>query len=290
MHVLSMNDSLSTLNFILEALPSLWKYHSRDSSIYRYLDGLVRPAVQKLYGKDSECKARLHGFGELHLPFFAMGAIDSTHLFGLDELIVFSFYVKNSNRYCRVADLGANIGLHSICLSKLGYNVNAFEPDPDHLERISLNCSLNGVSPVINASAVSNEDGEAEFTRVVGNTTGSHLSGAKQDPYGELEKFVVPTRSFSKILAEHDLLKIDVEGHEASIISSTSPSEWMTADAILEVGSKANAETIYSHFQGSDINLFAQALSWSKVQSLADMPTSYTQGSLFISAKNEMPW
>jgi len=285
-----MNDSQSTLNFILEALPSLWKCHSRGSSIYCYLDGLVRPAVQKLYGKDSECKARLYGLGELHLPFFAMGAIDSTHLFGLDELIVFSFYIKNRYRYSTVADLGANIGLHSICLSKLGYNVKAFEPDPGHLERISLNCSLNSVSPVICASAVSNEDGEAEFTRVVGNTTGSHLSGAKQDPYGQLEKFVVPTRSFSKILAEHDLLKIDVEGHEASIICSTSPSEWMRADAILEVGSRVNAEKIYNHFQDSGVNLFAQASSWSKVQSLVDMPTSYTHGSLFISAKSEMPW
>lgn len=285
-----MKDSLSTLNFVLEALPSLWRHHSRDSSIYSYLDCLVRPAVQELYGENAECKARLIGLGDFHLPFFAMGAIDSTHLFGLDELIIFSYYARNSRRYSRVADLGANIGCHSICLSKLGYKVNAFEPDPDHLERIRLNCHLNGVSPEINASAVSKEDGEAEFTRVVGNTTGSHLSGAKQDPYGELRKFVVPTKSFRKILANHDLLKIDVEGHEAAIISSTSPSEWMKADAIIEIGSKENADIVYSHFSGSEINLFAQALSWEKVESLADMPSSYTHGSLFISAKKEMPW
>jgi len=219
-----------------------------------------------------------------------MGAIDSTHLFGLDELIILSYYTRNKHRYDKAADLGANIGLHSLCLSRLGYRVNAFEPDPDHLERMKLNFSLNGVSPNINATAVSKEDGEAQFSRVVGNTTGSHLSGAKQDPYGKLHKFIVPTKSFKKILADHDLLKIDVEGHEAAIISSTSPSEWMKADAIVEIGSKENADIIYNHFRGSSINLFAQASSWSRVETLKDMPTSYKHGSLFISAKKEMPW
>jgi FkbM family methyltransferase len=285
-----MKDSLSTLNFVLEAIPLLWRHHSRNSSIYRYLDDLVRPAVQELYGRDSKCIAQLHKLGDIHLPFFGMGAIDSTQLFGLDELIIFSYYERNRHRYSKVGDLGANIGLHSICLKKLGYEVTAFEPDPDHLERIRLNCDLNGVSPKINASAVSTVDGEAEFTRVVGNTTGSHLSGAKEAPYGELDKFVVATTSFEKILVSHDLLKIDVEGHEATIISSASPSEWLTVDAIVEVGSKENAKIIHNHFARSEINLFAQSSSWAKVQTLTDMPTSYKDGSLFISAKKAMPW
>lgn len=285
-----MKDSLTTLNFVLEALPSLWMHHSRASSVYGYLDKLVKPAIQQIYGKHSECKAKLHGLGELHMPFFGMGSIDSTHLFGLDELIIFSYYARNKHQYKKVADLGANIGIHSICLSKLGYEVMSFEPDPDHLRRMRQNCTLNGVQPEIIAGAVSVENGECEFTRVVGNTTGSHLSGAKLGLYGELNKFVVPTKSFREILANHDLLKIDVEGHEATIISSTSPSEWVTVDAIVEVGSKENAKIIHNHFAGSGINLFAQSSSWAKVQTLTDMPTSYKDGSLFISAKKAMPW
>lgn len=285
-----MKNSLSSLNFVLEVLPSLWKYHSRNSTVYKFLDETAGPAVQELFGKDSECKARLYGLGEFHLPFFSMGAINTTHLFGLDELIIFSFYTRNRHRYNRVADLGANIGIHSILLSKLGYEVDAFEPDPDHLEQISHNCALNKVFPQINACAVSTEDGISEFTRIVENTTGSHLSGAKQNPYGEINRFVVKTKSFRKILGDHDLLKIDVEGHEASIISSTRPSDWNRTDATLEVGSKEDANIIYSHFEGSEISLFAQASSWAKVKSLSEMPSSYKHGSLFISSKNEMPW
>lgn len=283
-------NSQSALNFILEVLPSLNHYHSPASSVYGYLDELVKPAINDLFGPSSECKAHLYGIGDFYLPYFTMGNINSTHLFGLDELIIFSFYGINNSRYRNVADLGANIGLHSICLSKLGYNVDAFEPDPIHLDRINENINLNSVSPNIISSAVSTDDGSAEFTRVVGNTTGSHLSGAKVNPHGTLEKFKVSTRSFLKILLEHDLLKIDVEGHEATIICSTSPCDWVNSDAILEVGSLSNAEMIYNHFKESNINLFAQSSSWLKVETLADMPSSYKDGSLFISSKKQMPW
>ena len=175
-------------------------------------------------------------------------------------------------------------------MSKFGYTVDSFEPDPDHLKRIDLNISLNNVSPNVIPAAVSIEDGETQFTRVVGNTTGSHLSGAKDAPYGDLEYFKVVTRAFRTILLEHDLLKIDVEGHEANIICSTQPSDWSNSDAILEVGCASNAESIFNHFIDSNINLFAQSLAWHKVTSLSDMPTSYKDGSLFISAKDEMPW
>ena len=139
---------------------------------------------------------------------------------------------------------------------------------------------------VLHGIDVSIDDGETEFTRVVGNTTGSHLSGAKDDPYGELERFIVPTRAFKTILLGHDLLKIDVEGHEANIVCSTSPTDWSNSDAILEVGSISNSERIFNHFKDSNINLFAQSLSWQKVSSLSDMPSSYKDGSLFISAKS----
>lgn len=285
-----MMNSESTVSFLLEALPVLHKFHSRESDVYEYLDGLVKPAIDELFGEKSNGTAFLHRIGELHLPYFSMGKIDSTHLFGLDELIIFSFYMVNSHRYRRVADLGANIGIHSVILSRLGYQVQAFEPDPYHVKQIRINSGLNSVSPQVITSAVSTDNGMAEFTRVIGNTTGSHLSGSKQDPYGRLETFEVETRCFREILSEHDLLKIDVEGHESSIICSTDPSDWVNRDAFVEVGSKTNAEMIFKHFQNSSINLFSQCSSWSKVKSLSQMPTSYTDGSLFISSKEEIPW
>lgn len=125
---------------------------------------------------------------------------------------------------------------------------------------------------------------------MLGNTTGSHLSGSKDNPYGELEKFMVSVDPFIKILENSDLVKIDVEGHEATLISSTTEANWLGADAIVEVGTPANAEVIYNHLCKMNISMFSQKTSWSQVKSLSDMPFSYKEGSLFITRKGQMLW
>ena len=180
-----------------------------------------------------------------------MGEINTTNLFGLDELIIFSFYRANKSKYKKVADLGANVGLHSIILSLLEFNVTSYEPDPVHIKQLKANVELNcgDSKPKICQEAVSVENGTTEFIRVVGNTTGSHIAGAKDDPYGKLEKFNVTTRCFREIIKENDLLKIDVEGHEASILASTEDSDWLDTDAIAEIGTEQNAEIVFNKFK-----------------------------------------
>lgn len=285
-------DSINSINFTLDILSSIRGFHSKDSSPYKYIDSILKSSVEDVYGKGTPCKAILGYLGEIALPYFEMGAINSTHLFGLDEFIIFSFYKFNSSKYKRVADLGANIGLHSIVLSNLGYAVSCYEPDPIHIENlkenIEANCSSN--MPIIHEKAVSVLDGLTEFTRVVGNTTGSHITGSKQAPYGQLVTFEVGTKSFKDIVLSNDLLKIDVEGHEADIICSTTSQDWKNTDAIVEVGSEENAVRIYEHLRKESVNLFSQVTSWEKVTSEANMPKSYKEGSLFISKKDAMPW
>ena len=61
-----------------------------------------------------------------------MGTLDSIGMFAYHEHNVFLFYFLKRFNYKFVADIGANIGLHSILLSKFGYKVDAYEPDPDH--------------------------------------------------------------------------------------------------------------------------------------------------------------
>jgi len=66
-----------------------------------------------------------------------------TSLYGLDELILFSYYASRAGRYSRAANLGGNIGLHSIILAKLGYEVYCFEPDPLHISRLQENLEID---------------------------------------------------------------------------------------------------------------------------------------------------
>lgn len=225
-------------------------------------------------------------FGEIVLPYTKMGKITSLNLFGLDELLIFSWYLKNQNCYKNVADLGANIGLHSILMSKLGWSVQSFEADPEIVTKLKENLDLNSISNVnVNNKAVSNSDGSADFIRVKGNLTGSHLAGAKKSPYGELDFFKVPTKNIKSIMAGSDLLKIDVEGSEGEIISATDSDDWHRTDAILEIGSMENAQRIFEHLSYIKVNMYSQKNSWERVLSLNDLPFHHTEGVVFCSTQ-----
>ena len=280
------------LKSLLELLPSIASFHSPSSSLYKYIEKTSSYSSLRLFGSGQDCNADLGILGRIILPYYKMGAINSTHLFGLDELILFSFYYQNRKRYKKVADLGANIGLHSIVLSNLGFDVTSYEPDLIHFKKIKENINLNCLQnkPKLVNKAISVEKGNVEFTRLKNNTTGSHISGSKESCYGEIEKFNVETDSFKEVISNFDLLKIDIEGHEAEVLLSTSKDDWNNTDAMIEVGSQKNGEKIFSFFSEINVNLYSQKKNWHRVQTINDMPSSYKEGSLFITCKNNVPW
>ncbi len=279
------------LNLMLAELPALYAQHGPDSPTYRYLKKAARNHIQNMFSSATPSTWQFGDIGELCLPYFKMGAVDSLNLFDIDELILFSFYWRHRKRYRRVADIGANIGLHTIILSKCGFEVKCFEPDPVHFERLKYNLSLNHcerVSP--HNAAVSSKEGTLEFVRVLGNTTGSHLAGSKPSPYGELERFPVKVAALRPLLGWADLVKMDVEGHETEILLSTTPADWAKTDAMLEVGSPAAAKAIFERFWKSPVQLYAQKSGWGVVDNLTAMPTTYKDGSLFLTSRGESPW
>jgi len=279
------------LSALFEALPDVAGAHAPSGSVHALLSLVARAEVARRFGPESSGSAVFGPFGSLAFPYHSMGAISSLHLFGLDELILFAFYRANRDRYRRVADLGANIGLHSLILDRCGYEVRSFEPDPAHFERIKQNLAANGATHVTPENvAVSVEDGEHEFVRVVGNTTGSHLAGAKANPYGELERFTVPLVAIAPLLEWADLLKIDVEGHEADLLLGTRGDQWTTTDAMVEIGTAQNAGLVFDHFTREGVSLFAQKIGWQRVTRREDMPESYRDGTLFISCRDAVPW
>jgi len=220
-----------------------------------------------------------------------MGAVTSVDLFGLDELLLFSFYWLNRNRYQRVGDLGANIGLHSIILDRCGYEIKAFEPDPVHFNLLKNNLQANSCKNVeAIMKAVSTQDGELEYIRVLGNTTGSHLAGAKENPYGDLERIKVPTTNISEIMEWADLIKMDIEGHEKQVLLATHAKDWHNLDAFVEIGSAITATLVFDHMKSEGVNMFAQKTNWGRVDQAADIPTSYREGSLFLTMNEKMSW
>ena len=280
------------LKNLIDLLPKIKLNHSPTSDIYIYLSKIAKYSVNNLLGPRSNGKVNLGALGEIEIPFFSMGAYNTTHLFGLDELILFSFYAQNKFRYKKVADLGANIGLHSVIMSNLGFDVTSYEPDKIHFQKIQHHVDINckKFKPKLINKAISTKSETVDFIRVIGNTTGSHIKGSKNSPYGELETITVETDTFIDIVEKFDFLKIDIEGHEAEVLTSTSKRNWLNTDAMVEVGSELNAKIIFEFFKVIQVNLFSQKTCWNKVEKLEDMPTSYKEGSLFISCKANVPW
>jgi FkbM family methyltransferase len=266
--------------------------HSCQTSWWDFNSQLAKESVSSL-------KLRLEnseefGIGEIENILFSyrdMGAVNTLDLFGLDELIMFAFYWKSRAKYKRVVDMGANVGLHTVVLNQLGYEVKSYEPDPSHVVDLVKNLRLNAMSVEgISQEAVTTDGTKVEFTRVVGNTTGSHVSGAKEDPYGELETFDVESAPISEVIQNADLVKMDVEGLEADLLSVVTKDEFDTVDFMIEIGSPKNATQIFNHLRGMGVNAFSQKNNWRKVESVADLPMKHQEGSCFISSAHEMEW
>ncbi len=280
------------LDHLLLALPTIHDRHAPGSELYMLLKQVARKEVKHLFSNADSESRRMGQFGGLIFPFHRMGkTVDSTNLFDLDELIFFAFYWTNRARYRRVLDAGANLGLHSIMLCKCGFEVRSYEPDTQHFSLLQRNLDLNHCThaKAYNA-AISSTDRQMEFIKVVGNTTASHIAGAKMDPYGELETYTVQVEAIHPLLEWADLVKLDIEGHEKDVLLSTAREHWMHTDALIEIENEENARAVYAHLRSVGVSMFAQKVNWQAVEDVGDVPTNYREGSLFLTCQNEMPW
>lgn len=286
-----MNRVLNDIKFF-DNLASNHSHHAHSDRWWMNLDSSLNREREALHKDLSAGRVELGPLRDVRFTFFDMGAISSVDLFGLDELIIFAFYWVNRNRYRFIVDMGANIGLHSVVLGLMGYEVRAYEPDPRHVEILQGHLEVAGVSKLVRVheAAIAPEEGALEFIRVLGNTTGSHVLGAKDSPYGDLETFEVAAVAVQNVIVNADLVKMDVEGLESDLLESLTASDLANTDLLCEVGTKSNAQRIWHHFKDTEVNLFSQKTGWQKSRSASDVPTSYREGTLFVSSRDEMPW
>ena len=220
----------------------------------------------------------------IKFPYVNMGKIDSLDLFGVTELMILAIYEANKDRWLNVLDIGANLGLHSILMSKLGWHVRAYEPYPPHYEKLVENLKANDclhVTPL--KAAVHTYSGIANFVVVHNNTTGNHIEGFK-DSYGPRDTISVPVIDCRTLWAGTDFVKIDCEGNEAEL-AKTMPKG---LDAIMEVRNEKNAQEVFEHFMQIGVPIWSQKTDWKRVKSVADMPNCNREGSIFIGESS--PW
>ena len=290
-----------TIDDMIRVLAETPAWHNPGSLAFAVLDDACGRAFDAARHEPGAAEYyETTSFGTVHFPLKSMGAVSSYDIFrSTHELILFSFYLANRRRYRRVVDIGGNIGLHSIIMSRLGWTVTTFEPDPVHVDLLRRNLVLNGIAigdsaevgmVCLKTAAVAQTDRDCEFVRVLGNTTSSHLAGAKDHPYGPLERFTVKSVSAVSALAGADFVKVDAEGAERDIVEALGRHDFARMEMMLEVGGDRAATAIFDHANSIGVNIFSQLIGWRRASTPADMPKSYKDGSVFLSTCEVMPW
>ena len=278
---------------LLKDLATAHSSHSRTTEFFQNSESSLLENIPLIHSPSSPAELLIGEIGTLMFPYFSMGNIDSAKLFGLDEIILFSFYYANRNRYKKTLDLGANIGLHTLVMKKLGFQVTSYEPDLIHLAQIEKVMKLNNLSTEgLTPRAISDKRGTMEYIRILGNTTGSHLLGSKEEVYGPTEIVSVEVDDILEVLnqGKFDFVKMDVEGHEVVLLNRITTQSISTTDIMLEIGSEKNANEIFATLSEKKISAYAQKINWGRVEKLEDLPSHHTHGSLFLSMQGPPNW
>lgn len=115
-------------------------------------------------------------------------------------------------------DIGGNIGEYAYHLSRYAAVVHVFEPNPDYVARIT---ALRRPQIRIESVALSSAPGEAELRIPIGEGGGSaSLESSAVSDAETARKLSVPLRTLDSYGFDNvSFIKIDVEGHEESVLA-----------------------------------------------------------------------
>lgn len=137
-------------------------------------------------------------------------------LFDPEEMSILRDCIQDGDVF---ADVGANIGGYSIFAASYGADVYAFEPVPSTFELLKRNIEANPgfaekIHPIM--KVISDSVGMVTFT-IDSDTTNKVVSEDNIVINGSnVEK--IPSVTLDSIMEKVNILKIDVEGHEKSVL------------------------------------------------------------------------
>ena len=271
---------------VFNLIPLISKFHNTNTNLYNAFDKIIVEYINSIKNEVLE----VHPFENLKWPKISLGNLDSYNYFSMGEMIIYNYYWNNRDRYNIVFDVGGHIGIDTIILDKFGYEVYSFEPDPQIFEIMESNVKLNNCKNThLYSKGMSDKAAILEFVRVKGNTTSSHILGEREF-YGEVDKFQIETMTFEDVGVTPDLMKINIEGHEKTLVPSIPKHIWNKCDVFIELHGLDCCEVIFEYFNEIGINIFSQKIAWNKVHSIEELPLSYKEGLIFVSSKDSMNW
>ena len=165
-----------------------------------------------------------HIVENLHLPFSdfftKFSDRNSVYKFGEESRLV---ALESVTKFRHVIDIGAHVGISVLHWKQHFDHVTAFEPMVDHFECLKLNTeNIQGVT--IHNCAISNQEATLKGAYRSGKNSGSFqlLDDAYLSYIGKRKArkiYDIPSRRLDSFEFDAvDLIKIDVEGHEMSVI------------------------------------------------------------------------
>lgn len=229
------------LTEILDRVPDDWVRRIRDQRVSALEQGAAPPWL--------DLAARIGRYRPLPVPEFRIHDHPDVRLTASDNLVTQMLYWYGAEGYegaetrwwraaCEratsVLELGANAGYYTVqgALANPACRYRAVEPHPASADLVRRNLALNGITnvEVIEAAAV----GDASVGRV-------ELEVPEQDGYATpagafvrtgaegVDHLVAGTRisvdtvGITTLVDDVDLLKIDIEGHEADVLEPIMP-------------------------------------------------------------------
>jgi FkbM family methyltransferase len=173
------------------------------------------------------------------------------------EIFVFGIYrrAQDDIRHAGVViDVGANVGFFALYVSSInpGVKIHAFEPFPKNAEQLNKNLQINpGGQVVLHQAAVADQTRDMELYFAPGDDSGCTLNEIRSRSCPV--KAIGVNELFAACgIAKCDLLKMDCEGSELSILQAASPSMLMAIQAvIMEYHVPAEVATILGILSGA---------------------------------------
>lgn len=138
---------------------------------------------------------------------------------------IFAPFVENK-RDLTVLEVGANIGIASYYFAQHAKQVYALEPSMQHFDLLIRMLNFNkidNVKPI--PKALYMENGKFPFGGPANNRTmrSLHMATWEQGKWDEEVEAITPEKLFEEEKIDHiDVMKLDVEGSEIEIVSSSS--------------------------------------------------------------------
>jgi len=189
---------------------------TRSERVAIFFDLVALRIKRRFSGADrEECKVRLLGY---EVRGFSYATLE--FLFR-EIFLAGEYFFETPHTKPVIVDCGANIGMSVLYFKHLFPNARilAFEANPSAFSLLQKNVTANGIRDVdLHKIALSDREGEISF--FISSDPGTLLGSTRRDRGGNIELKAQAGRlsQYLRDQREIDLVKIDVEGSELSIV------------------------------------------------------------------------